>query len=155
MVKKVKLFVELKIPDTAARTAFHTLEHMGYDSLKDIRRYDYYEFEIDGNEKDFFQKISKTDVLVNANKHIAHSMLEAVRSDYTPVSVLVQGIENDTAGLLSTLKNRLVFMGIKSMKKGVLWTLFVDTAKEAAVQQAEKIASALLANKHYQEFKIL
>ena len=72
MVKKVKLFVELKIPDTAARTAFHTLEHMGYDSLKDIRRYDYYEFEIDGNEKDFFFS-SRTTSEINFNSFVNSS----------------------------------------------------------------------------------
>jgi len=155
MMKRIKLYVELKIPDTAAITAFHTLERMGFDSLKALKRHDYYEFEVEGDEKRFFDKISKTDILVNANKHKAIRALEAPKSDYTPISVLVQSIEDDAAGLLNTLKTRLGFSEIKSMKKGVLWTLFLDTTKETAKSQAEKIASALLANRHYQQYEIV
>ena len=153
-MKRIKLYVELKIPDTAAITAFHTLERMGFGSLKQIKRHDYYELEIEGDEKRFFDKISRTDILVNANKHKASQKLETPKSDYTPLSVLVESIEDDATGLLNTLKARLGFSEIKSMKKGVLWTLFLDTQKETAKVQAEKIASALLANRHYQTYSI-
>ena len=40
-----ELFVGLKIPDTTAITAFHTIERMGY-KIKNLKRNIYYKFDI-------------------------------------------------------------------------------------------------------------
>ena len=67
--KTIELAVNLKMPDTTAITALQTLQKLGFKKIKNVKRYFYYKFTIDGNEEDFKSKISKVDILVNANKH--------------------------------------------------------------------------------------
>ena len=69
MPKTIEMIVSLKVPDTTAITALQTLQKIGFDEIKDVKRADYYKFLIEGNEEQFKNKISKVDILVNANKH--------------------------------------------------------------------------------------
>ncbi len=145
-----ELFVSLKVPDNTARTAFHTLERMGYNKLKKVERQDYYKFQFSGNIRSFQEKISKVDILVNANKHQYSFNLERSKN----VNVLVQNLDSEK-GLLSTLKTRLGFKNIKKVEKGVLWILSINADKDEAKNTAEQIAKDLLMNENYQKMMIL
>ena len=48
-MNQAELLVKLKIPDTTAITAFHTLERMGFSTVKSLERMDYYLFSFDGD----------------------------------------------------------------------------------------------------------
>lgn len=139
----LELFVELKVPDNTARTAFHTFEKMGFKELAQLKRYDYYFFE---TTKDMFEKLSKVDILVNANKHRAHN---SVVLDKNQVMVIIKDIDNQGGGILHTLHNRLGIEGIAAVEKGVAWVLTVTSSNKKAA--AKKIAEALLFNGHFQE----
>ncbi|MFH2028611.1 MAG: hypothetical protein ABIJ08_05705 [Nanoarchaeota archaeon] len=140
----VELFVGLKIPDTTAITTFHTIEHMGY-KIDRIKRLTYYKFDIDGDLEKFKKKIAKVDIVVNANKNTSEFGLKE-----EGFNILVNDIDDRCVGLLSTLKDRLGLKEIKSIEKGVLWSLKVDSKKTA-----EEIAKNLLFNENYQEAKLL
>ena len=146
-----ELFVSLKMPDNTAITAFHTLGRMGYKQLKKVERLDYYKFEFTGNIKNFQDKISSVDILVNSNKHKCSFDLEKYDRK---IKVLVQnlGIEK---GLLSILKTRLEFKNIKKVKKGILWVLSINADKEEAKEIAVKITKDLLMNENYQKMVML
>ncbi len=148
-----ELFVSLKVFDNVAITTFHTLERMGYKKLKNVKRMDYYKFEYKGNENSFKEKISKVDILVNANKHLHSFSLEDDWA-HESVNILVQDIEKDT-GLLSFLKNRLGFKNLRKAEKGILWALSIDTRNvEEAKKMAEEIGKKLLINENYQEMVV-
>lgn len=151
-----ELFVNLKVPDNTAITAFHTLERMGYNKLKKIERQDYYKFEFSGDVKDFQNKVSKVDILVNANKHNCSFNLDKNNEDrnYKKISILVQDLDNGS-GLLPILKNRLGSKNIKKMEKGVLWSLFIDSDEKEAENTAAEITKNLLMNENYQKFKVV
>jgi phosphoribosylformylglycinamidine (FGAM) synthase PurS component len=142
---KVELFVGLKIPDTTGITAFHTLESMDYD-IKKLKRLIYYKFDVDGDADKFAKKVNKVDVLVNANKNTFANKLNKEDGAFY---VMVKDIGDKCEGLLSTLKHRLGLKEIKSMEKGVLWALFVDSE-----EKAKEIAKKLLYNENYQEIKV-
>ncbi|MBL7206802.1 MAG: phosphoribosylformylglycinamidine cyclo-ligase [Candidatus Aenigmarchaeota archaeon] len=147
---EIELTVELLIPDTTALTAFHTLKKIGFKELKKLRREDYYKFTVKNDDfKKVSEKLGKTDILVNANKHRFMTKLSDESFDGEGVKVLVQDIDNKD-GMLETLRNRLGLKEIESMERGVLWTL--DLEKK---ELAKEIAESLLFNKHYQEYKIL
>ena len=134
------MFVELLIPDTTAITTFKTLKEMGFE-IEGLKRYDYYNFEHEN--ENFFERISKVDVLVNANKHKAVDTLET-----EDVKVIVKDIPNPGEGLLGLL-SRLGFEKISKVEKGVCWVLKLSNKEDA-----EKIVKDLLANEHYQEYLI-
>jgi len=138
----VTLCVSLKIPDTTAITAHHTMKAMGF-KVEKVEREDYYEFGIEGDEESFRKKIVKADIVINANKHKHHFGVEG-----DGVKILVMDNEQGT-GLLSTLKNRLGFKEIISVKKGTLWKL------SCSEEDAKKIAQKLLHNEQYQSYKIV
>jgi phosphoribosylformylglycinamidine (FGAM) synthase PurS component len=140
----VELFVGLKIPDTTAITTFHVLERLGY-KIKKVTRNIYYKFEIEDGAERFSEKIGKIDVLVNVNKNKFSTKLEKEEGAYY---ILVKDIDDKCESLLQTL-HKLGLHEIKSIEKGVLWILFVDTEKIA-----EEIAERLLYNKNYQECEI-
>jgi len=142
---KINLYVGLKIPDTTAITTFHTLEKLGFKNLKKLTREIYCSFEFRGDESEFKKKISKVDILVNANKNKVRYEL-----DDDAVHVLVKDIGDKCEGLCPTLQERLGLKEIISMEKGTLWSL-----EGVDKETAEKIAKKLLYNKHYQEIKIL
>lgn len=142
---KVELFVGLKIPDTTAITTFHALERIGFD-IKKLKRQIYYKFDIDGDEKEFAEKVNKVDVLVNVNKNTFSNELKKEKG---AIYVLVKDRDDKCEGLLSTLKTRLGLKEINSMEKGILWALFVDSE-----EKAEDIAKKLLYNENYQEIKL-
>src|SRR3989338_1485252 len=136
-----ELFVSLKVPDNIAITAFHALERMGFCSLKRLERKDYYKFEFSGDKKNFENKISNVDILVNANKHMFSFGLE--KND--AVDIIIQDIEKNN-GLINSLKS----LGMKSIKKaerGTLWRLYVDAQDKK--KTAEQIAKSLLMNENY------
>ncbi len=145
---KVRLLVSLKIPDTTAITAFHTLERMGLKP-KSLEREDYYEFDVLKDSDRFMQEIVKADILVNANKHTAAVYKEQVPKEDL-IRVLVTDSEDNTEGLMQVLKERLGFTDIAGMKRGVLWKINVDDKKAA-----EKITRELLMNENYQDFQFL
>jgi phosphoribosylformylglycinamidine (FGAM) synthase PurS component len=146
---KIKLLVGLKIPDTTAITAFHTLERMGYKELKGLERLDYYEFEVDGDADKFARDIVGVDILVNANKNTSLIMIEGVEEKEETTNILVKNSGDKCQGILSTLAG-MGFNNIKSMSKGVLWKMDIDSR-----EKAEEITKNLLSNEHYQEYKIL
>lgn len=144
-MSKVELFVELKIPDTTAITTFHTIERMGYN-IKKVKREIYYKFNIDGDAERFTEKIGKVDILVNANKNKFCNKLEKEEGAFY---VLVKDIDDNCEGLLKTL-HKLGLSEIKSMEKGILWALYVDS-----LGITKEIAGRLLYNENYQEIEVL
>ena len=149
MPKTIEMIVSLKVPDTTAITVLQTLQKLGFNEIKDVKRYFYYKFIFEGDEAEFKHKISKVDILVNANKH---SFDFKIKEDGY-VKVLVKNINDDGSGLLSAL-NRLGFRGIKKAESAVIYGLLAEGAKNA-VKTAEKSAKELLVNEHYQEYVIL
>jgi|TARA_B100001971_G_C18229508_1_gene562966 phosphoribosylformylglycinamidine (FGAM) synthase PurS component len=157
-MNQIELIVGLKIPDTTAITTFHTLEKLNFKELKKLKRENYYKFTTDENIETFSKKIGKVDILVNANKnkYITKKVDEKIKegkTNLTPIKILVKDLDNEN-NLLSTLQQRLGFKQIKSMEKGILWTLYLETNKEAA-KIAEKITKKLLYNEHYQSYEVL
>ncbi len=151
MIKTIELVVSLKMPDTTAITALQTLQKLGFGRIKEVKRYFYYKFSVDGNLEDFKSKISKVDNLVNANKHTFD--FEIKKDNY--VKVLVKNTDDGGSGILSTLKDRLGFNNIKKVESAVMWGLLIDGNEKEAGKIAEKAAKDLLANENYQEFAIL
>ena len=149
--KTIEMVVSLKVPDTTAITALQTLQKLGFKKIQDVKRADYYKFLIEGDEGQFKSKISKVDILVNANKH---SFDFSVRKDNI-VKISVKNINSGESGLLSTLKNRLGFNGIKKAEKAVLWLLTIDADEKEAKKIAEKAAKELFVNENYQEYDLL
>ena len=150
----IELFISLKVPDNVAITAFHTLERMGYNQLKNLERKEYYKFEFSGDKKIFERKISHVDILVNANKHkFSFSLGNSIKNNENKINVLVQDL-GDGSGLLKTLKERLGFKSIKKAEKGVVWAMYfgnIIDAKDIAVG----ITKSLLMNENYQKYRIL
>ncbi len=151
MKKEIVMTVCLKVPDTTAITALQTLLKMGYKNIADVKRHDYYKFFIEGNPDDFMKKISKVDILVNANKHVFSFDMQ--KNDY--IKILVRNTDDTGDGLLSTLKNRLCFKNIAKIEKGILWNLSINSDTKNALKIAEKAAKELLVNENYQEYSIL
>lgn len=145
------MIVSLKVPDTTAITTLQTLQKLRFNKIKDVKRADYYKFLVEGDEKKFKEKISKVDILVNANKH---SFEFSIKNDGA-IKLLVKNINDDGSGILSTLKNRLEFKNIKKAEKAILWSLMIDAEEKEAGKIAEKAAKDLLVNEHYQEYSIL
>ncbi len=151
MPNTIEMIVSLKVPDTTAITALQTLHKIGFIKIRDVKRADYYNFLIEGDEAKFKEKISKVDILVNANKH---SFYFSISKDNT-LKILVKNINDDGTSLLSTLRNRLGFDDIKKVEKAVLWSLSIEAEEKEARKIAENAASDLLVNEHYQEYLIL
>ena len=148
--KTIELIVSLKVPDTTAITALQTLQRLGFKSIRDVKRYYYYKFTIDGNEEDFKNKISKVDILVNANKH--YFDFEIKKDGY--VKILVRNSDDDGSEILSVLKERLGFKNLKKVESGVIYGMLMDGAKDER-KTAEKAAKDLLVNENFQEYLIL
>jgi len=153
---RVRLWVELLIPDTTATTTIHALRRMYGARVSKLRRRDYYEFEVSGDADSFCDRIKKVDVLVNANKHMATTMKddekpEGKLGEEDEVCVLVQERGENATGLMSTLRERLGFSEIKSMRRGVFWCIGVGGDRCLA----DEIARKLLHNRHYQEYTII
>ena len=154
--KTIEMVVSLKVPDTTAITALQTLQRLGFGRLTDVKRSFYYKFLIDGSAEDFKSRISKVDILVNANKHFfAFSMQKNVIPGACIFFVLVKNIDDDGVGLLSTLKNRLGFSNLKKAESAVVWGLLIDANEKEARKIAEKAAKDLLANENYQEYTLI
>ena len=163
----IEMFVSLKVPDNVAITAFNTIKRIGFKDLKKLERADYYKFDIKDNAKDFKEKISNADILVNANKHKYNFELDNEKTNNKKnknnfknqknkdkkINILVQDLDNGTA-LLSTLKERLGFDNIKKLEKGILWTMHFDK-KTNAKKISMDITKNLLMNENYQKYKIL
>lgn len=149
--KTVEMVVGLKVPDNTAITTLQTLKKIGFNKINDVKREDYYKFEIDGDEQKFKNRISKADILVNANKHYFDFSIKK----WNDVKILVKNINDGRSEILSTLKNRLGFKEIKKIEKGILWTLIIENDNFKAMEIAEKAAEELLVNKNYQEYRIL
>src|SRR3989344_3334825 len=139
--KTIEMVVGLKVPDNTAITTLQTLQKIGFNDIKDIKKSDYYKFSIEGDEQKFREKISKVDILVNVNKHSCDFSIS--RNNAT--KILVRNINDDGISSLLTLKNRLGFSNIKKIEKTTLWSLTIDDEKNA-VKTAEKAAKELLVN---------
>ncbi|MBI1934849.1 phosphoribosylformylglycinamidine synthase subunit PurS [Candidatus Woesearchaeota archaeon] len=151
MIKTIEMVVSLKVPDTTATTAFQTLQRIGFRKIKGIKRSDYFKLSFEGDAGEFKNKISKVDILVNANKHFFAFLIEK----NADAKILVKNTDDDGSGLLSVLKNRLGFDKIKSVEKATLWELSIDADEKEKLKIAEKAAKELLTNENYQEFEIL
>ena len=151
MSKTVEMIVGLKVPDNTAVTTLQTLQKIGFNKIKDVKKEEYYKFLIEGDDKKFKDKICKVDILVNANKHSFDFLIKKDSS----IKILVKNINDDGSVILSTLKSRLGFKNIKKVEKAVLWSLSIDAEEKEAIKIAEKAAKELLVNEHYQEYKII
>ena|SRR3989338_10307605 len=151
MPKAIDMVVSLKVPDATAATALQTLQKIGFGKIKNVKRDDYYNFLVDGDAEKFRDRICKVDILVNANKH---SCDFSIKKDNC-VKILVQNIDDDCSGLLSTLKNRLGFKDIKKVEKGILWSLEIDAGQKEAENMAVEATKSLLINEHYQSFRVI
>ena len=138
----IELFVELIVTDNTARTAFSTLQNMGFKEITKLKRYEYYAFL---TAEDIFDKLTKVDLLVNANKHRA---LKTVPLEKDQALVIVKDSENNGSGVLHTLTHRLGFEGINSVEKGVAWVLTIEGNRKIV---AKKAAEQLLMNEHFQD----
>lgn len=150
VTKTVEMIVSLKIPDATAITALQTLQRIGFNKIKDIKRADYYKFIINGDEEKFKDRISKVDILVNVNKHFFEFEIKKNAN----IKILVKNIDGNDE-LLETLKNRLGFFNILNVEKSILWSLSIDADDKVARKIAERAAKGLLVNEHYQEYGIL
>ncbi len=151
---EIELLVRLVIPDTTAITAFHTLRRMGFSGLSKLKREDYYKFRASSSDfSEISRKLGSTDILVNANKNRFEAMKDGKRPEPpgSEIRVLVQDTENKDRGMLSILRNRLGLKELEEMERGVLWTLTLEKGGEDI---AREMAERLLANKHYQEYRI-
>jgi len=146
---EAELFVGLKIPDTTAITALDTIKKVGY-AIKQLKRTVYYKFIVKGDKEKFEKKIGKIDVLVNTNKNKYSINLEKERG---AVYILVQDIDDRCENLLVVLRERLGITEIKSMERGVLWTLFIDSNQKEKI--IKKIGNYLLHNENYQKMKVM
>lgn len=156
MPKTIEMVVNLKVPDTTAITALQTLQRIGFNKIKDVKRSLYYKFLVEGDAEDFKNKISKVDILVNANKHFFQFSIEKNVIQGTCIFfVMVKNINDDGSGLLSTLKNRLGFDNISKVESAVIYGLQINAEQKEAKKIAEKAAKDLLVNEHYQECSIL
>ncbi len=151
MPSTIEMIVSLKVPDTTAITALQTLNRIGFPKIKNAKRADYYKFLIEEDAEKFKEKISKVDILVNANKHLCNF---SVTKDEN-IKILVRNTDDDGSAIVSTLKNRLGFKSIKKAEKATLWSLSIDADEKSAKKIAEKAAKELLVNENYQEFLIL
>lgn len=151
MPKTVEMVVGLKVPDNTAITTLQTLQKIGFNKIKDVKREDYYKFLIEGDAEGYKAKICKVDILVNANKHYH---IFSIKKD-SSMKILVKNINDDGSGLLSTLKIRLGFKNIKKVEKAVLWSLSIDADEKQAKKVAEKAAKELLVNENYQEYELI
>jgi phosphoribosylformylglycinamidine (FGAM) synthase PurS component len=151
MANSVEFIVGLKVPDNTAITALQALWKLGYEKIREINRADYYKFLIDEDVDKFREKISKVDILVNANKHFFEFSLQKNAS----IRILVKNTNNEGIGLLAILKKRLGFKNIANLEKGVLWSLKIDANENDARKIAERACKELLVNEHYQEYLIL
>jgi phosphoribosylformylglycinamidine (FGAM) synthase PurS component len=155
MEKTVQMAVGLKMPDNTAVTALFTLKDMGLTKLYQLCHATYYKFTIEGDLKDFKEKICKVDILVNSNKHACQFIDLGKKPHESQREILVKNLNQDNRSLLSTLQHRLGFKGIKSVEKGILWGLKFKANEKESQEMAEKAAKELLASEHYQEYKIL
>ena len=151
MPNTFEMTVSLKMPDATAITALQTLHKIGFSKISGIKRSDYYKFSIEGDLGKFKDDICKVDILVNANKHSCSFSIPREND----VKILVKNINDDGSSILSTLKNRLGFNGIKKIEKGTLWSLSVDADENESRKIADKAAKELLVNENYQEYEIL
>lgn len=142
-MKTVTLAVELLIPDNTAFSASMALRQMGID-VPSLRRMDFYEFSV-SDDASFKERIVKTDIIVNSNKHKAY-----INPEYKDVVAIVVEDREPSNGLAQTLKQRLGFSEVIDAKKGTLW-LFGKGNKGAAEQAVRQ----LLHNPHYQEYRFL
>ena len=149
--RTIEMIVSLKVPDTTAITALQTLQRIGFNKIKDVKRADYYKFSIEGDEDKFKEKISKVDILVNANKHSCDFLIKKDGN----AQILVKNINDEGSGILSTLKKRLGFKNIEKVEKATLWSLAIDSNEIEAKKIADRAAKDLLVNEHYQEYTIL
>ena len=149
--KTVEMAVSLKVPDTTAITALQTLQKIGFNKIINVKRADYYQFLIEGDEKKFKNQICKVDILVNANKHAYAFSIPRENS----IKILVKNINNGESSILATLKNRLGFKNIEKVEKAVLWSLTIKAEEKEARKIADKAAKELLVNENYQEYEIL
>ncbi len=143
----VEMLVCLKIPDGTALSARQALSEMGFKELKSLSRYTYYSFDIEGDVGAFQKRISNADLLANANKHTA-----SFRMPTKGTAVWVQDKEKPL-GLLNTLKERLGLSEIKSMEAGTLWVLEIDGKNQK--ESVKRMAEELLANAHYQDYRVI
>ncbi len=162
------MIVSLKVPDTTAITALHTIQNIGFKEVTDVKREEYYKFSIEGNQEvieKFKDGICKVDMLVNANKNFYSFSVKKeyqetqAHNNVSNVRILVKNLD-DGDGLLKILKKRLGFKNIKEFEKGTLWTLYIDSNKTKSNKKniqniAKDVAEQLLANTNYQEYTFL
>ena len=151
MLKTIEMLVSLKMPDSTAITALQTLKKLGFEKIKGLKRFDYYKFSVEGDLEKFKEKISKADIIVNANKHLFDFSVKKEKGS----KLLVKNTDDDCTGLLSVLKNRLGFKSIKKIEKGVLWSINSDADSKESIKISEKAARGLLANENYQSFSVI
>jgi len=151
MLKTVEMIVSLKVSDNTAITALQTLQKIGLDKIKSVKKQDYYKFFIEDDLDKFKKQICKVDILVNANKHFFEFSIQKNAN----VRILVKNIDDDGNSILLALKNSFGFKNVKNVSKATLWSLSINAEEKEARKIAEKAAKELLVNENYQEYVIL
>lgn len=174
----IRLFVTLKITDNTARTALYTVKNrLGFFSVKDLRRSDFWEFSfpeltMEQALQAAERLVQKTALFVNPNKHkwrleTADGSIKEQTTATIPASVsaavLVCDLIDGKAESALDASRALSPEGEQpaSLIRGVWWDLvFADLPLEEIRQAAEKIAltksreEGILANPHYQTYQI-
>jgi len=146
----IELYVELKGYDATEITAFQVLKRLGFSELEKLKRREFYSFGINADAEKFKEKISAVDLLVNANKHLSSFELD---KNSGAVFVKVQNELDDCSRLLKTLKQRLDFGEIESLKRGILWGLQLRSKNK--LEMVKQITEILLVNKNFQNYQII
>ncbi|MBI2138618.1 hypothetical protein HYU13_03455 [Candidatus Woesearchaeota archaeon] len=149
----IELFVGLKIPDTTAITTLQAIHTLGKNGVAKLSREIYYKFVFEGDVDSFSQRISRADVIVNANKNSCKILKEGEKLNAAKgaVSILVRDTGDKCAGLLKTLRERLGFKELLGIERGVFWTLHFGKDAKNPEEEAMDIADELLHNRHFQE----
>lgn len=151
MEHTVEMIVSLKVPDATAYTALKTMQKLGLAKVMDARRADYYKFWIGDDEEKFRQRISKVDVIVNANKN---SFEFALKND-SCINMLIRNLDDNCSSIQNILKKRLGFKSISKMERAKLWSLKIDANENESRKIAEKAAKELLVNENYQSYEVI
>lgn len=152
---KTIMIVGLKIPDTTAKSALQAFKDQKIHEINDLQRWIYYEFEHSGSSKEFGRRAARIDILVNANKNTV-KILESkanLKEMLSPrAAVIVEDIDDKSASLTSTLRDRLGLQELNGLRKGVLWAI---TASGDSKRISEYAVKNLLYNIHYQTYEVI
>ncbi|GEM_PF-1865063 len=154
----ISLAVRLLIPDTTAISALRSLRQQSLAALLELRREVCWGFDIASDVEAAVDRLLRTDVLVNQNKHRVRwwaGDLELAPSVngaglLHAASVLVESRDDpDVPAMQQLLSRRLGFADLRVVRHGTLWHVVTADGGSSATLARHAI-DALLANPHGQ-----